>query len=286
MTEKYGQRVKETTTTTGTGTYDLAGAEPGYQSFVDGIGDTYTTTYCCTDGTDWEIGYGTITNDTTDTLSRSTILSSSNSGSEVDWAAGTRNIFCVAHPELFNYHAGSYTGNMYLAFGAGAVNANCPGVEVFASNKSLGTYLDGSAQVQKMVLAKQTTNATATGLGQTWGVESQFKQGTLKSAAADTASLLYDILVIARQVGGTAGTEGDSKAWRLQAMATLTTGTLAQVGSTTTTNIAASTGASAWTVTIDVSENLPIRITGEADKTIYWVGYITVVEASIPIIIP
>jgi hypothetical protein len=285
MTEKYGQRVKETTTTTGTGIYYLAGTEPGYQSFFDGIGDTYTTTYCCTDGTNWEIGYGTITNGMADcTLSRSTILSSSNSGLEVDWAAGTKDIFCVAHPELFNYHAGSCAGNMYLAFGAGAVNANCPGVEVFASNKSEGSYLDGSAQVQKMVLAKQTTNATATGLGQTWGVGSQFKQGTLKSAAADTASLLYDILVIARQVGGTAGTVGDSKAWRLQAMATLTTGTLAQVGSTTTTNIAASAGASAWAATINVSETLPIRITGEADKDIYWVGYATVVEASIPIL--
>jgi hypothetical protein len=282
MTEKYGQRVKETTTTTGTGTYSLAGAETGYQSFVAGIGDTKTTTYCCTDGTNWEVGIGTVTDASPDTLSRATILSSSNSGSEVDWAAGEKNIFCVAHPELFNYHAGSYSGNMYLAFGAGAVNANCPGAEVFASNKSQTSYLDGSAQVQKMVLAKQTTNATEGGLGQTWGFGNAYKQGTLIAASTNTASLLYDILVIARQVGGTAGTVGDSKAWRLQAMATETSGTLAQVGSTTTTTIAASAGASAWTAAINVAETLPIRITGEADKTIYWVGYVTVVEASAP----
>jgi hypothetical protein len=282
MTEKYGQRVKETTTTTGTGTYSLAGAETGYQSFVDGIGDTKTTTYCCTDGTDWEVGIGTVTDASPDTLSRATILSSSNSGSEVDWAAGTRNIFCVAHPELFNYHAGSYTGNMYLAFGAGAVNANCPGAEVFASNKSQGIYLDGSAQVHRMVLAQQTTDATEAGLGQTWGFGSMYKQGTLISASKDTASLLYDILVIARQVAGFTGTVGDSKAWRLQAMAIESSGVLTQVGSTTTTNIAASAGASAWAATIDVSETLPIRITGEADKDIYWVGYVTVVEVSVP----
>ena len=70
-------RVKETTTTTGTGTYTLAGAVAGFEAFSE-IGNSNTTYYCCTDGTDFEVGIGTYTLSGT-TLSRTTILQSSNS---------------------------------------------------------------------------------------------------------------------------------------------------------------------------------------------------------------
>jgi cytoskeletal protein CcmA (bactofilin family) len=87
-------RVKETTTTSGTGTYTLAGAETGFEAFSS-IGNTNTTYYCCTDGTDFEIGIGTYTLSGT-TLARTTILQSSNSDSAVNWASGsTRTIFCT-----------------------------------------------------------------------------------------------------------------------------------------------------------------------------------------------
>jgi hypothetical protein len=115
-------RVKETTTTTGTGTVTLAGAETGFQSFSV-IGDGNTTYYAIEDGTDWEVGLGTYTASGT-TLSRDTILDSSNSGSLVDWGAGTKNVF-VTYPAEFstvngttnryNYvvgtSSGSYTGS-------------------------------------------------------------------------------------------------------------------------------------------------------------------------------
>src|SRR6056300_1746056 len=87
-------RVKETTSSTGTGTITLAGAEPGYQSF-SAIGDGNTTYYVITGGTDWEVGVGTYTASGT-TLSRDTILESSNSGSAVT-LAGTSNVF-VTYP--------------------------------------------------------------------------------------------------------------------------------------------------------------------------------------------
>ena len=67
-------RVKETTTTTGTGTLTLAGAVTGFDSFAD-VGDSNTTYYSCTDGTDFEVGVGTYTLSGT-TLSRDTILES------------------------------------------------------------------------------------------------------------------------------------------------------------------------------------------------------------------
>ena len=88
-------RVKETTTTTGTGTYTLAGAETGFQAFSV-IGDGNTTYYAVTDNTDWEVGIGTYTATGT-TLARTTILSSSNSDNAVDWGAGTKYIF-VSQP--------------------------------------------------------------------------------------------------------------------------------------------------------------------------------------------
>lgn len=86
-------RVKETTTTTGTGTYTLAGASTGYQSFSV-IGNGNTTYYSVTDGTNWEVGIGTYTASGT-TLSRNTILESSNSGSAVNWGSGSKDIFCT-----------------------------------------------------------------------------------------------------------------------------------------------------------------------------------------------
>ena len=88
-------RVKETTTTTGTGTYTLAGAASGFQSFSV-IGDGNTCYYAATDGTSWEVGIGTYTSSGT-TLARTTILESSNSGSAVNWSAGSKDIF-VTYP--------------------------------------------------------------------------------------------------------------------------------------------------------------------------------------------
>jgi len=84
-------RVKETTTTTGTGTYTLAGAEVGFQSFST-IGNGNTTYYAVTYNNDWEVGIGTYTSSGT-TLARTTILSSSNSNNAVNWSSGEKSVF-------------------------------------------------------------------------------------------------------------------------------------------------------------------------------------------------
>ena len=90
-------RVKETTTTTGTGTINLAGAETGFETFVQGIGNSNTTYYAIvhTSANEFEVGLGTVTDASPDTLSRTTIISSTNSDSAVDFSAGTKNVFCT-----------------------------------------------------------------------------------------------------------------------------------------------------------------------------------------------
>lgn len=92
----YADRVQETSTTTGTGTYNLAGVSgTEYQTFVAGIGTTNTCYYCATMDSDYEIGIGTVTDATPDTLARTTILQSSNADAAVNWGAGTKTIFCT-----------------------------------------------------------------------------------------------------------------------------------------------------------------------------------------------
>ena len=91
-------RVKETSTTTGTGTLDLDGAVTGFETFVAGIATTNTTYYCIDHQgayDEWEVGLGTVTDATPDTLSRDTVISSSNSDSKVTFTAGTLDVFCT-----------------------------------------------------------------------------------------------------------------------------------------------------------------------------------------------
>jgi hypothetical protein len=94
-------RVQETTTTTGTGTITLAGAVSGFQSFSV-IGNGNTTYYAIVGGSEWEVGLGTYTSSGT-TLSRDTVLESSNSGSLVNFSAGTKNVFVTYPAEKATY---------------------------------------------------------------------------------------------------------------------------------------------------------------------------------------
>ena len=90
-------RVKETSTTTGTGTFSLAGAATGFETFVSGVGTGNTTYYSIVlDGTnEFEVGIGTVTDATPDTLSRDTVISSSNSDALVNFSAGGKTVFCT-----------------------------------------------------------------------------------------------------------------------------------------------------------------------------------------------
>lgn len=145
-------RVKETTTTTGTGTVTLLGAATGYQSFSV-IGNANDTYYCIAgqSSSEWEVGIGTYTSSGT-TLSRTTVLESSNSGSLVNFSAGTKDVFVVYPAERAVFGAEGYTMNSntvatsstittgFNALSAGPVTVN-GGVTVTVPSGSVWTVV-------------------------------------------------------------------------------------------------------------------------------------------------
>ncbi len=95
MAFKLNDRVKESSTTTGTGTFTLGGAVSGFETFAAGIGGGNTTYYCIfeTGTNNFEVGFGTL-NGGASTLARTNVISSSNSDGLVNFAGATE-VFCT-----------------------------------------------------------------------------------------------------------------------------------------------------------------------------------------------
>ena len=95
MAFKLNDRVKESSATTGTGTFTLGGAVSGFESFSAGIGGDNTTYYCIfeTGTNNFEVGLGTL-NGAASTLARTYVISSSNSDAKVNFAGATE-VFCT-----------------------------------------------------------------------------------------------------------------------------------------------------------------------------------------------
>jgi hypothetical protein len=138
-------RVKESTTSTGTGTINLGGTSDGFQTFVSGIGDGNTTYYAISHQTaaEFEVGIGTVTDAATDTLSRDTIISSSNGGSAVNFSAGDKDViatlpssksFVIDNASNTSISA-NLTATLFSGSGASLTNIN-------ASNVASGTLPD------------------------------------------------------------------------------------------------------------------------------------------------
>jgi hypothetical protein len=198
----YADRVKETSTTTGTGTYSLAGAATGFQTFVAGIATGNTCYYTATDGTDWEVGIGTVTDATPDTLARTTILQSSNADAAVNWGAGTRTLFVTmpadrAGPFLFT--SGSFTavtnlditglvGCRYVKF---VIKGSRPGTDAVAarvhfSSDNGSTFTAANVVTNVLILTGTTVSGASV-------------------AAADYYALNGDDTTTAGSVGNAAG---------------------------------------------------------------------------------
>tara|TARA_R110000803_G_scaffold41789_1_gene89790 strand:+ start:303 stop:923 length:621 start_codon:yes stop_codon:yes gene_type:complete len=144
MALNVSSRIKESTTTTGTGTITLAGAEDGFQSFAV-IGNTNTTYYTIVNGDNWEVGTGSYTVSGT-TLSRDTVLASSSSGSKIT-LSGTSDVFCTypAEKALLLNASDQINGNNVVITANIADNAvNALKLEV-SGNGTLGQALTSDA---------------------------------------------------------------------------------------------------------------------------------------------
>ena len=166
-------RVKETTTTTGTGAITLAGAEPNFITFTSALSDGDTTYYAIVDDTNtaFEVGLGTFTASGT-TLARTTVLASSNSGSAVNLQAGTKDVF-------INYPAGKsvfLNASNQLVINGTAVTATAAEINYLdittlgTSEASKAVTADSGAKVKFIgttsvaeMIEKVTTQTSTTG---------------------------------------------------------------------------------------------------------------------------
>jgi len=165
-------RVKETTTTTGTGTYTLAGAVSGFETFTANLSNSDTTYYVCTDNTDFEVGLGTFTSSGT-TLARTTILASSNSNNEVNWSSGTRSIFMTypadkavfedASNNINGTFVGNITGNVTgnTSGSSGSTTGNAATATALETGRTInGTSFDGTGNITVTAAAGTLTGNT------------------------------------------------------------------------------------------------------------------------------
>lgn len=151
-TPKWFDRVQETSSTTGTGTYTLAGAVSGFQAFA-AVGNGNSCYYCAieVDGNGnpsggWEVGLGTYTSSGT-TLSRDSVKASSNAGAAVSWAAGTRRLFLTqpAHetptldPTIFGVLRGA---KMIRVFGSNLATGDTDLYTVPSGRRAIVLYFD------------------------------------------------------------------------------------------------------------------------------------------------
>jgi hypothetical protein len=151
-------RVQETSTTTGTGSLTLLGAVTGFQTFSSAIGNTNTTYYTIQNGAEWEVGVGTVS---AGALSRDTVLESSNSGSLVNFSAGTKFVFCTYPAEKSVYYDASNNVNIDITGNSATVTNG-----LYTTN--IGTTVQAyDADTTKNAATQTLTNKTISGLNNT-----------------------------------------------------------------------------------------------------------------------
>ena len=179
-------RVKETSNTTGTGTFVLAGPSTGFQSFAV-IGDSNTTYYTIQNpGTnEWEVGVGTYYSANT-SIVRTTVFSSSNANSVVSFSSGVKDVF-VTYPSenaVTTLIANTFTNNQVISVNsastalvvtqAGAGNAlSVSGTTVLSGNVTVsgGANITGASTISGNLTTKLLTTTSGpfdSGTGATW----------------------------------------------------------------------------------------------------------------------
>ena len=152
-------RVKETTTTTGTGALSLAGAETNFIAFSAALSDGDTTYYAIVDSTndDFEVGLGTYASGG-NTLTRTTVLASSNAGSAVNLSAGTKDVF-VTYPADKSVYLDSSGNIASVTITSADINGGTiDGTTIGGTTAAAGTFTTANATTV------DTTNLEVTNL--------------------------------------------------------------------------------------------------------------------------
>ena len=214
-------RVKETTTTTGTGALTLGGAVTGFETFGAGVGNSNTTYYAVTLGgsAEFEVGLGTLNSDST-TITRTTVISSSNSDSAVNFSAGTKTIFCTipASKSVFLDASGNASVGADLSVGDDLTIEG--GLIDLRSNSGSASQIKFYCEVSNAHAQTLTAQPHSAAASNTLRLPDSGDSGTQDLVAVDTTQTLTNKTIDASQLSGTvANARLDAE---LQALAGLT----------------------------------------------------------------
>jgi hypothetical protein len=201
-------RVKESTTTTGNGTLTLDGAATGFQSFTTAFGNGVSVYYVIAGGSEWEVGIGTTG---AGTLSRDTVLQSSNADAKVVFSAGTKDVFCSyvadravttvdavtltnktisgADNTLSNISNASLTNSSVTVNGT-AIALGASGTVTAAAGTLTGATLASGVTASSLTSVGSLTALTVAG---TTKIQQALEKATV-SATAATGTIAYDVL--------------------------------------------------------------------------------------------
>jgi hypothetical protein len=185
-------RVLETASAPGTGTVTLLGASLGYQSFNTALTSGSTTYYTIADlgGANWEVGLGTFTSP--NQLVRNTVLSSSNSGSTVNFSTGTQNVFITYPSSQSVYEDASGNVSPLGTIASGVWNATA--ITTVYGGTGLTTYTVGD-------LPYYATGTTLSKLGIGANGYILTSDGTAPTWAANTAATADDAYFLSFMMG-------------------------------------------------------------------------------------
>ena len=296
MAFKLNDRVKENSTTTGTGTFTLSGAVSGFETFAAGIGGDNTTYYCIfeTGTNNFEVGFGTLNSGAT-TLARTYVISSSNSDALVNFAGATE-VFCTvpgakiglpnpeeygssSAPKIITVKVGSKTGNHpYPAGGSSSSNAyfldglESPALRFSGADSSAKYYYrfdqsdsSNSSHPLRFYLEADKTTAYTTGVT-TNGTPGSSGAYTQIAVDSETPNILYYQCSSHGFMGNHATNIGNKINSNLSTMGDLTVGTLFKMPDNTSGKILVGDGTSYQEVAVSgdatLASNGALTVTG------------------------
>ena len=206
-------RVRETTTTTGTGAVALGGAVSGFETFGAGIGNSNTVYYAIVhrSAAEFEVGLGTLDGDSSD-LTRTTVISSSNSDSAVNFASGTKDVFCTlpASKAVFEDASSHVTLPHDLFIEGGLIDLKNDGGAVSKikfyceSSNAHAQTLQGAphSAASSAVLVLPTASGTLVATGDTGSVSNTMLAGSIADSKLSTISTAGKVELGALEIDG------------------------------------------------------------------------------------